>query len=413
MLRNTVTYEYDANTLKAKNEKSGKRKHPILRLLALLLGAGSLATLYCFNRATSSPLGVENAANFLIIGTDKAQGGFSRSDTVLLAHVELSPRKVTLLSLPRDTKVQIPGKQGFSKLNAAYATQREDPIARVKKTVEANFGVQVDHTVVLDTEGMGTLVDALGGVDVDIPQRMKYNDNAQNLHIDLQPGRRHLSGQEAVWFCRFRSDGRGDIGRVARQQSFLKELARQSLTPQLLLHWGRVSPALAVAVKTDLSTGQMLGLAKGMQGFKPEEMYVETLPGQPAYQHGVSYFIADKNANISALLKNTRPYTPNKQATRKLSGLSTGIQADIQVYNGTRQSNLAKHATQKLNRLGCPITIMRNATPRNYTRTTIVAPTMEIAQAVKDILQVGTCVENPSKKMTMVTLGSDYAFRQK
>lgn len=239
------------------------------------------------------PEPVENNATFLIAGVDKEQNGASRSDTLLIGQLTQSPeRKVTLISLPRDTRVRIPGKRGYSKLNAAFATKDEETgLKRTCETISQNFGVKPTHTVLVKMEGVAKVVDALGGVEVTVPAPMRYHDKAQNLHIDLKPGRQKLNGQQALWFCRWRSDGRGDIGRVARQQLFLKELAKQALTPALLLKWGQVGPALQEALQTDLTPGQLLGLATQLRGLKPEELRASTLPGKPQYIKGVSYWV--------------------------------------------------------------------------------------------------------------------------
>lgn len=174
-----------------------------------------------------------------------------RTDTLLLAQVLVDGR-VNLLSIPRDTWVNIP-RSGWGKINAANV--RGGP-ERLVETVEQLTGLPVDGYVLLSLGAMRDVVSATGGVTLDVPQRMKYDDHAGRLHVDLQPGRQHLSGEQLEGFLRFRYDRRGDIGRIARQQMFFQALAARLKNPW---HWWRfplVVGAMTRHVKTDLTRRQ-------------------------------------------------------------------------------------------------------------------------------------------------------------
>lgn len=183
----------------------------------------------------------------------------TRTDTLMLAQVYPNGQ-VNMLSIPRDTWVNIPG-HGWGKINGANVHGGSDMLLN---TVGQFTGVPVDSYLFLSLSAVRDLTNAAGGVTVDVPQAMKYDDNAGHLHIDLQPGRQKLNGEQAEGFLRFRHDNLSDIGRVARQQQFITALTNKIKNP---LNWWRL-PAMAGAVnrntKSDLTrsqVGALLGAA--------------------------------------------------------------------------------------------------------------------------------------------------------
>lgn len=181
------------------------------------------------------------------------------TDTLVLA--QLWPDgTANLLSIPRDTWVNIPG-WGMGKINGANSHGGPEMLVGA---VQNLTGIRVDAHVLLSLNALRSMTAAAGGVTLDVPQRMKYDDDAGNLHIDLQPGRQHLSAEQAEGFLRFRKDGMGDIGRVARQQLFLNALTKRVKNP---LHWWRLPGmvgALHQNTRSDLTrteVGALLGAA--------------------------------------------------------------------------------------------------------------------------------------------------------
>jgi len=250
--------------------------------------------------ALALALGFRREMTLLVLGMDEEQQKGARSDTILLARIQWEPApRVVVVSLPRDTRVRIPGRSGHHKLNAAFSL---DGLEGALETMAQNFGVRPDRYVVCRSEGLAQVVDALGGVVVDVPQAMDYDDQAQELHIHLKPGEQKLTGEEAVGFVRFRSDGRGDLGRIERQQQFLKILAGQALEPQNLWRWPRLLQAVRAMVDTDLNTRECLGLALRLRGLSAERVEALTLPGHPEYRRGISYYIPD-TTQVSELLQ--------------------------------------------------------------------------------------------------------------
>ena len=251
-----------------------------LVVAALLLGGGA-AWLTQVN-----PFGDRPALHVVVLGADVPQNGRTRSDTLLLTRVRLAPDfGARVVSVYRDTRVQIPG-HGRRKINAAMAFGGP---ALLRRTLEGQFGVQTDREVVVSLTAAERLVDALGGVELDVPVPMHYRDRAGNLEIHIEPGPQRLNGRQAVRFLRWRSDGRGDIGRVERQRMFLAELAKQALRPEALLRWPAMAGVIREAVRTDFSFHELayLGwraLRSGPQAVELRKAPFRRVPGYVVVQ---------------------------------------------------------------------------------------------------------------------------------
>ena len=235
---------------------------------------------------------VENDLGYvLIMGVDRRDGDVGRSDTLMLAAVDEDQGRATLLSIPRDTRVEV-GTYGYDKINHAYAFGgHEMTLAAVEKIV----GVPVTHYVLIDTSAFERIVDAVGGVDINVEKRMHYEDpwdDNGGLVIDLQPGEQHMTGAQAIQYVRYR-DGEGDIGRIARQQHFMRALLAQFLSPQVIPRLAAVVDEVKNAVETDLSTRQLLTLAKRMKDIEAGGMTMQMVIGTPAYLGDISYWIPD------------------------------------------------------------------------------------------------------------------------
>ena len=161
----------------------------------------------------------KDKATVMIMGVDKRNDDVGRSDTLMVATLDPDKNQAALLSIPRDTRVKIKG-HGYDKINAAYAYGDRK---LSQQTVESLLGIKIDHYIVIDVHGFTKIIDALGGIDIDVEKRMYYEDpwdDDGGLYIDLQPGMQHMDGKTAVTYVRYR-DEEGDIGRIRRQQKIL------------------------------------------------------------------------------------------------------------------------------------------------------------------------------------------------
>lgn len=242
--------------------------------LAVLLGFG-----YFYISASAAPMTV------LVSGVD---GDGTRSDILILARIDPRTGSVALLSIPRDTKVKIPGWRHENKINAS----RNDGIETTVKTVERFLGVDVPNYVELNFKGFEKLVDILGGVDIDVEKDMKYRDPYQNLVIDLKKGRHRLNGNQALQYVRYRGET-GDIGRIKQEQKFLRALAAEIKKPSNFPRLPKLALEARNHVKTNLSGEQLIALAKIAPKVDMEKIQAETVPGKDAVIDGAWYWIAD------------------------------------------------------------------------------------------------------------------------
>ncbi len=223
--------------------------------------------------------------NVLVMGIDRVPGAkadseeiFSgRSDTMLLLHLDPTDKSVSMLSIPRDTQVQIPN-EGTVKINHANVIGGPALAAQVvSKTLNE---VPVDRYVRVSTDAFRELVDLLGGVRVYVPKPMSYTDQTQKLKIDLKQGWQTLNGSQAEQFARFRNDAYGDIGRVQRQQALLKALRGQLINPMVIPHIPRILKVMQKYIDTNLSPEEMLALINMGLGMDKENFKMVMLPGR-------------------------------------------------------------------------------------------------------------------------------------
>lgn len=264
----------------------------VVLLLALI---GFLAYVdYSLKRENALPTGGERPAagpgtNWLLVGSDSREGldaerqaelgtgdaAGRRTDTVMLVHIPEGDGKPTMVSLPRDSYVTIPGR-GKDKLNAAFAYGGPQLLTQ---TVEAATGVRIDHYAEVGLGGFADMTDAIGGVDLCVKERMQ--DPKANL--DLQPGCQTLTGPQALGYVRTRASARGDLDRVERQREFLAALTEKASSPEVYLNPFRLFPLIlntsgAFLVGEDDHVWHLGSLAFAMNGIASGQGVTTTVP---------------------------------------------------------------------------------------------------------------------------------------
>lgn len=237
---------------------------------------------------------VKDELLFLLMGVDaknvkKSKG--TRTDTMMLFKVNFETGKIDLLSLPRDSRVLVRGRE--DKLNHAHAYGGPELSIR---TVRDFLGIDLDYFVKVDYNIVKEVVDAIGGVEIDVPQRMYYNDPTANppLHINLQPGPQILYGPDAHDFLRFRSYKDGDLGRIKAQQYFMKELIKQTLKPKNIFKLPKLAETYFDNVETNIPLNVMIKGVTSAKKIDIESMTSNTIPGYPGNIGGLSYLIYDR-----------------------------------------------------------------------------------------------------------------------
>lgn len=236
-------------------------------------------------------LTAKNKATIMIMGVDQRTDDVGRSDTLMIATIDPKKNQAALLSLPRDTRVKIKG-HGYDKINAAYAYGGHK---LTEDTVEDFLGVRVDHYIIINTHSFQRIIDAIGGVDIDVEKRMFYEDpwdDDGGLVIDLQPGMQHMDGKTAVTYVRYR-DEEGDIGRIGRQQKFMKAVMDKVASPAIIAHLPGIIREVMGSVETDLSFRQLLEFAGTLKEAQKNGLKTDMVPGRPLYISGISYWIPD------------------------------------------------------------------------------------------------------------------------
>ncbi len=241
---------------------------------------------------------LDRSMNILCMGVDSngrhAQRFLNtRSDTMMLVHIDTDLHRVGIVSIPRDSRVKLPGNHGIDKINSAHALG--GPELAVDAVKEA-FAVPIDHYVVVDTEGLKKLFEALGPMEIMVEKRMRYRDRAAGLHVDLEPGLQTLSPKQVEEYVRFRHDPKGDIGRIERQQWFMRQVSKKLKEPAVILKLPDLFKFASEYVVTDMNAEEMAKVAGFGKDIQAQQVQTATLPGHAEFIHGGSYWIPDPEA---------------------------------------------------------------------------------------------------------------------
>lgn len=231
--------------------------------------------------------------NILILGTDKSGG---LTDVMMLAQIDPQQDKVSVLSIPRDTRIKFNNQ--WIKINAAHSMGK-----KTKKAVENSIiavknltGIPINHFVKVNFDAFKDTIDELGGVDFDVPQRMKYTDKYQDLYIDLQPGFQHLDGDKSEQLVRFRRYKNGDLDRIKVQQQFLHAIAEQKLQMKYIGKINKIYKIVAKNMETSMTPDNFVQAAKQVLSIGKDNIQTEMLPCTPQYIDNISYVIPNTAA---------------------------------------------------------------------------------------------------------------------
>lgn len=198
------------------------------------------------------------------------------SDTMLLLRFDPNAEKLTILSIPRDTRVNL-DEHGVQKIN--IANEYGGPALTTEAVSNLLDGVKIDKYVRLNIQGVEKLIDALGGVTVDVPKDMKYTDFSQHLYINLKKGKQHLDGDKATQFLRFRYDAYGDISRIQRQQMLMRSVVEQALKPATIVKVPQILSVIQSHLDTDLTIKELMALGNFASKTERSNVQMFMLPG--------------------------------------------------------------------------------------------------------------------------------------
>ncbi len=310
--------------IRAKEKTAGSsKKKTVLIVLLSVIGVVAVALgVYLFANVHAPEIldedveelttRTEGVYTFLLIGTDKGGGN---TDTIMVVTFDASEKKCSLVSIPRDTMVNV--RWDIKKINSVYSINGVDGL---KEHVKKLLGFAPDHYVKIKLQAFVDVVDAMGGVTFDVPRTMDYDDPVQDLHIHLKKGTQKLDGMQAMGLVRWRHNndytrGYSTIERDKTQQAFLKTMAKQCLSVK---NWDKISDYVKIFsknVESDLTVGEMLWLAKAGMSVDAEDIHMFTLPGiqsvnywSRTYHSYQSYILANADENLKLVNEYLNPY---------------------------------------------------------------------------------------------------------
>ncbi len=421
-----------------------RRRRAVVAVLALVLvlAAGAASALAYMrradtkiNRVTSSDSELAGLLKqnvpapgepfyILLMGSDRRPGEkWARSDTLIVARVDPKARKVHMMSIPRDSRVNIPGR-GLDKINAAPSWGGPK---LALKTVTAFTGLPISHYLSVDFNGFSAVVDAIGGVQFDVKQRI-YDPDApawSRIHAVVEKGDQKLDGFHALVLVRSRHQfADGDFARIRNQQAFIKALAQQALAFKNVFSAPAIIGAVVDNLDTDMTTADLVALVQQFKGLKDGDIQSATMPGGTDYINGLSYVIPNK-PKMDEMIARMRKGQPLDPAS-SLEGSSTVAASDVPavrlkpsditltVRNGAGVSGLAKAGSDLFTKAGFVVTESANMSQFVYGRSLIVFPKGREAEAgiVREALGYGDVV--PAAGMykfsseILVVIGKDW-----
>jgi LCP family protein required for cell wall assembly len=345
----------------------------------------------------------------LLLGVDHlGVKGDTRSDTIILGRVDPGNKKVWLMSIPRDTRADIPG-YGVRKINAAY--QLGGPALTIK-TVSMLTGVQPDHYLEVDIAGFKRIVDVMGGVWINVRERI--NDpkaagaNAGRKGAVIEKGYQKLDPNQAIVYVRSRAYADADFGRMRHQQDFLKAVAKQASQPSMLPRLPRLIRTVARYLSTDLKLGELITVVRDVRGIQPADFQTTTVPGEWR-----SPYVWPDEAKMKALVAKMQAGREFKASTNPKDVVPANY--TVVVRNGSGISGLAATAAGLLRPAGWKIGEVGNAKRQDYPSTMIIydPENIGVAKRILSTIKKGKLVPDTTGKYTfdgdvLVVVGRDW-----
>jgi len=340
------------------------------------------------------PLEPGKAQNILVLGSDRRDvvdkalqderqfrgGSGRRADTILVVHVPPDHGSATILSFPRDLRVRIPGRSGFSKINAAYGGGTVDGKKlngpdMMMETIRSHTGLKIHHYVEINFASFQQIVDAVGGVRLCVDR--PYNDKESGLIVE-KAGCQTYEGKLALSYVRMRKqDPRGDFGRIERQQQFMRVLMSKITSLDVLTNPFAIKKLADTVAKggvitdDELDLSEVQGIANKVADFEQSNVDFRVVPSYSDYIGGVSYVI-QREKEAKALYRALREDTELPPFGKTGASIPKPEDVTIQILNGTGVAGLAGKVRDELEALGFEVGEIGNADRRDYTTTVIL-----------------------------------------
>jgi len=307
--------------VKRKKKKSRLRKllKFFLLLFFIVLGYAAYVTYQAYDASKSSYYSLERGdksdlrdnavtiaddpVSILVLGVEDyaTKGKNGRTDSMILVTLNPYSKSMKMLSIPRDTRVEIVGRNQMDKINHAHAFGGTDMVI---DTVENFLKVPIDYFIKVNFNGFIHIIDEIGGITVDVPFDFSEDTTKKGEKVYFKKGEMHLNGEEALAYVRMRKqDPRGDFGRNERQKQVLKAAVEKALTMSTLFKVDEISKHLGDNIQTNLRPLDILALRKKYSSLDSENIENLSFQGQDHYENGVYYFIPYESSVDSVKIK--------------------------------------------------------------------------------------------------------------
>ena len=370
--------------------------------------------------------------NILILGESGVGDGYHLTDSIMVASYNPQTQQASMLSIPRDTYVGKRNKDTATsnylasyKMNAVY--RNGENIPETMECVSSLTGIDLENYILIDTDAIIEIVDAIGGVWFNVPIDMNYDDTNQDLHIHLKAGEQLIDGAKAEQLLRFRHNqdmtsypeeyGDNDIGRMRTQREFIQATAKQLLKIENVTKVVNLLDIVFSNVRTNLDIETLKYYIPYIFKFNTSNIISDTLPGESELCNGIWIYTANKTKTKQVVqdLFTDKVIEEEQEETNTISNeISTTTQENeitIELLNGTGNADIATKIKQKLKEKG--YNIIKSGTTEVKDKTSIVNRTnksTKIEKDIKSILGTGTITSgsNNTKVDFTIIIGKDY-----
>ncbi|MGH4125894.1 MAG: LCP family protein [Clostridium sp.] len=350
------------------------------------------------------------SCNILVMGVDVGTPGATnaddpkRTDTMILAHYNSEDKKISLVSIPRDTLVKIKNKN--QKINAAHAI---GGVTYAVDAVEKLLNIRIDYYGKINYEGFRKVIDAIGGVDVDITRTMDYDDPTQNLSIHFKKGKIHLDGKKAEEFFRWRknNDGSGlvdgDLGRIENQHIFISKVMEKIKSPLIVIKIPGILSAIQSSVETNMEANDIIKYGYIFAKIDKENLSMATIKGDDKKINGQSYLVYNEAQNKDTISKlyDSKVLYIDKSKLR------------IKIINGTKKAGLASDFSIYLVKKGYNKPVTENGDAVSKTKILVYNSNNDIKTALIKDFKIDNIEFLSSKQENfdiIVLLGEDHEY---
>ncbi|KOR24262.1 LCP family protein [Clostridium sp. L74] len=415
-----------------KKKKSSKRKKRrtlkiIIVIFTFIILLGVLGYFYLLGFTNNSKLGegkintkkaeAGEPVNILVMGVDvgdpnsKEASDPKRTDTMLVVNYNPKTKEISIVSVPRDTRVTMNGKK--IKINSAHAV---NGVNGSIEAVENLLGIEINNYAKVDYEGFRKVIDSIGGVEMDITRNMNYDDPSQNLHIHFQKGTTvHLDGKKAEEFFRWRKNNNGtgladgDLGRIENQHKFISKVIEKVKSPSIIPKIPNILSTIPDYIETDMAPEEIIKYGYAVTKGDKSNINMITLKGEAKYIGNVSYFIYDREKNRDIV------YTLKTGSTSQNNNTNTEVdksEIKIKVLNGTKVNGLAANCEKKLKEMGYSNIVTGNGERRDFTKVRLKKDSFISTQEIENYLKIPNIEKNLQSDENfdiIILLGKDFA----